>query len=51
MKKSFYIILLSVISLLILSGNSHAQRLKFYEAFDSLNVEERGWKLINNDNI
>ena len=50
MKKSFYIILLLIISFFILSNVSNAQRLKFYEAFDSLNVEDRGWKLINNDN-
>lgn len=50
MKKSFNTILLLVLNLLFLSEISYAQRVKFYEAFDSLNVEQRGWKLINNDN-
>jgi len=29
--------------------NSEAQRVKFFESFDSVNVESKGWKFINND--
>lgn len=33
----------------ILTGISSAQKVKFFENFDSLKVEDRGWVLINND--
>lgn len=34
---------------LLLSGSALSQTVRFEEYFDSLDVESRGWKLINND--
>ncbi|MBS1519237.1 MAG: T9SS type A sorting domain-containing protein [Bacteroidetes bacterium] len=47
MKKITIKILFSV--LIFTSGVLSAQTLKFYEVFDSLNAESRGWRFINND--
>ncbi|HRE42104.1 MAG TPA: choice-of-anchor J domain-containing protein [Ignavibacteria bacterium] len=47
--KKFYLILITLFLFFGFINISVAQRVKFFESFDSVNVESKGWKFINND--